>query len=439
MFEMIIHSTFGLSIKKHKIMKTIYQVILLMFLITSCSAQLKTDIDQMTPTLWEEDIEYVEKKIQKEFASFDQSIKETFSQNANSLKKELSSLNNQQVAIKMGQLLASLKDGHTELSILQRTANMDRLPLLLYYFEDGLYIVASHDAYKDLIGKKVVQIGTMPVSESVERLKEVMTYDNEYEILHAGPSFLMLPDVLKYLGAVESTSEVPLIVMDDTEVNSTKNIIPVNVETYNNGTWQSYFGMNDIATMLYKKHLDKNYWYEYLEDKKTMYFYLGRVNNQKGQTSLKKVISQLFDAIDKVQAEKLVIDVRKNSGGNYNKSRPLIDAIKDRPSLNKLGKIFVVNGRTTFSAAMVATIFLKTETNAIVVGEPSRGHPNKCDNNEYMSLPNSGLNIEYTTKVKEHWSELGDANHVPVDVIIPPTFAAYKMGEDAVLNYIVKQ
>lgn len=431
--------SFGLSTKKHEIMKSSIHAMLLMLLMTSCNSQVSTDIDHMTASLWEEDIDYVNRKIQKEFASFNPSIKEEFSGNANHLKDELSNLNNQEVAIKMGQLLASLKDGHTELSILQRTANLDRLPLSLYYFEDGLYIVAAHDTYQDLIGMQVTQIGTMPVSQSIEKLKTVMTYDNDYEILHAGPSFLMLPDVLKSMGVLDTTSEVPLILINDSNTTENRIVKSVDLSEYINGPWKTYFDLHGLKPMLYKKHLDRNYWYEYLEEEKTMYFYLGRVNNQKGQPSLKKVVTNLFKMVDKVHPEKLVIDVRKNSGGNYNKSRPLIEAIKERPELNKAGKIFVINGRTTFSAAMVTSIFLKTETEAILVGEPSRGHPNKCDNNEYMTLPNSQLSIEYTTKVKKHWPALNDASYVPIDKQIPLLFTDYKEGVDAVMAYILNQ
>jgi len=86
---------------------------------------------------------------------------------------------------------------------------------------------------------------------------------------------------------------------------------------------------------------------------------------------------------------------------------------------------------------MVTSIFLKRETHAILVGEPSRGNPNSSDNVEYMNLPNSGLRLEYTTRVKKHWPELGDASSVPIDVKISSTFASYSQGIDPIWEYIV--
>ena len=145
----------------------------------------------------------------------------------------------------------------------------------------------------------------------------------------------------------------------------------------------------------------------------------------------------MFKVIDKVQPDKLIIDLRQNRGGNYNKSRPLIESIKKRNFLNQKGKVYVITGRTTFSAAMVTSIFLKKETQAIIVGEPSRGHPNRADNVEHLKLPNSQLWVEYTTKVKKHWLELGTLNHVPVDIEILQNFKGeYNKGKDSVLEYI---
>ena len=168
-----------------------------------------------------------------------------------------------------------------------------------------------------------------------------------------------------------------------------------------------------------------------------MYFNFTRVNNQDGKPSIKKFISQLFEEIDELRPDKLVIDFRLNNGGNYNLSRPLIEAIKSRSWLNQKGKVWAITGRRTFSAASVACVFLKQETQTQLIGEVGRTHPNWADNNEYITLPNSRFLIEYTTKIKVHWPEQPDLDHVPVDVEIPPTFSSFSLGKDPVMEYIL--
>jgi len=415
-------------------------LIIPLFLLTSCQSQNSTiGLHHMNPKLWEKDLDYLNKKIQKEFVSFDLSIKKKFHKKVNLVKSQLSSIDNSATAIKVGQLLASLGDGHTEMSVLQKATDFGRLPIAMYFFEEGLYIVAAHKGYEHYIGHKVLKIGNKTVPELVEALKTVMTYDNKYEILHAGPTFLVVPEVLSFLKIIEDKTTVLLTLeTEDAEVLENQNIEPVKNKEYTNVSWTTIFDVNAIKEPLRRKNRGQDYWFKYIEEDKTMYFNFSRNNDQKGQPTIKSVVSAMFKEINIRKAEKLIIDLRANRGGNYKKSRPLINAIKKHSSINKEGKLYAITGRTTFSAAMVTSIFLKKETNAILVGEPSRGHPNKTDNVEYMTLPNSNLQIEYTTKVKRHWAALKDLDHVPVDVPIPSKFKDYKGGTDATLNYILK-
>ncbi len=101
------------------------------------------------------------------------------------------------------------------------------------------------------------------------------------------------------------------------------------------------------------------------------------------------------------------------------------------------GKVWAITGRRTFSAASTTCVFLKQETEAQLIGEVGRTHPNWADNNEYMNLPNSDFLIEYTTKVKVHWPEQPSLDHVPVDVEIVPTFEGYSNGKDLVMEYLL--
>jgi len=414
---------------------------LFLFLL-SFSCQRKVDrhgLDHMTPELWEEDIDYINKRIQREFASFDPTIKSKFGDKALALKRELSTIGNSFTAIKIGQLLASLGDGHTEMSILQEVANFGRLPLAMYFFEEGLYILATDKRHEDYIGRKVLKIGNKTVLELFELLKTVMTYDNQYEILHAGPTFLLSPEILAFLHAIGDEEHIELTLENEESVAPEfLKLQPITLNEYKNTQWVTIYDVNNMVEPLRRKNRGQDYWFEYLHQERTMYFNFSKNNNQKKRPSIKETVSQMFKSIDQVNAEKLIIDLRANRGGNYKKSRPLINAIKKHPQINQKNKLYVITGRTTFSAAMVTSIFLKRETNATLIGEPSRGHPNKTDNVEYMTLPHSKLSIEYTTKVKRHWVELGDLDHVPVDVEIKPQFRDYEQGIDAELKFVLE-
>lgn len=393
----------------------------------------------MTQELWEEDINYLNKKIQSEFQTYNSSVKANFNNGSLKLIQQLGELNNTEIVIRISQLVAGLLDGHTEITLLQSKANLDRIPLAFYFFRDGLYIFGANEKYKDLIGLKVNKIGSKTTEDVFELLKTVLPYDNEYEILHTGPSAIALPSLLQFLNIIPNPTKVPIHLTNPDGELKLAEVIPISLTEYKKGNWKTYTELNSVKPTLNEKNRDKYYWYEYLENFNSMYFNYKKTNDQKGLPSIKKVIKEMFAVIDNKNPDKLIIDLRNNRGGNYNKSKPLIEAIKKRDFLNKKGKIYVITGRTTFSAAMVTAVFLKKETSAIIVGEPSRGHPNTTDNVEYLNLPNSGLEMEYTTKVKKHWPELGDSDKVPVDIKIDYSFIDYKTGNDPVLQYILNQ
>ena len=397
-----------------------------------------TDIAYMTPQRWAEDIEFLSKKIDKQFQTFKPELKTTFARNLSDLKSHINAYSNVEMVLKLSQLIAELNDGHTEIQFTESKIGLKRLPLSLYFFEEGLYIVGTHEEYKSLIGSKINTIGGKLVSEIIKLLDGFQARDNIYEIYHAGPGYIVMPAVLQFLGISDSDERATLNV-----TSSDGNTNEVTIESksfldYYNGKWFRYRTEFHVPVTLAQTDSTRDNWFKYMEKEKTMYFFFGSVNDQDGYAKLKKVIDDLFDLVDQVKPDKLVIDVRRNRGGNYYTSRPLIDAINKRPWLNEKGKIYALCGRTTFSAALVTCIFLKTETNAILVGEPPRGAPNKTDNVEHLRLPNSGLRLEYTTRIKKHWPELGDVGMIPIDIEVPVRFSDYTKGVDAAMEAILK-
>ncbi len=410
-----------------------------MLCLTTLIAHGQSKLNTMTPHLWEEDLDYLDNKIQKQFNSFIPGIKDEFAKEVATLKSQLGSLKNYEVAAEIMRILSTLKDGHTELNIGHRKVGFHRVPLSLYIMEGEFYVLAAHEKYKHLVGGKVTAIGDTPISEAFDRLKQNMSRDNDMEYLHAGPGYIILTELLNYLSLTKEhlKSDFTIQQLDGTIVKTCFTGLEANA--YSKGPWTRYTEMNGLETPLYQSQRSDYYWYKYLPEEKVMYFNFTRVNNQKGKPSIKSFTKELFAEIDRVKPEKLVIDLRLNNGGNYHRSKPIVAAIKARPWLNQTGKILAITGRRTFSAASTMCIFLKQDTHAQIIGEAGRTHPNWADNNEYMNLPNSDFLIEYTTKIKVHWPEHPDYDRVPVDIEILPTWEAYSKGIDPVMAYILKR
>ncbi|OJJ21471.1 hypothetical protein BKI52_13055 [marine bacterium AO1-C] len=416
-------------------MKTLMITVLLIGAI-HLSGVSQTKVAQMSTKDWEQDLTYLQKKIKRQFKTFIPGLKEKFDSGIEALKRKVPELKPYEISCEIMRLLALLKDGHTELNVGQKMVGFHRLPLSLYFFENELYIVAAHQKFAELIGGKITHIGKYTTREAFEKLKQNMSHDNPVEFVYAGPGYLVLTELLRYLGISDHTQKVTVQIERNGQTIS-RTFDGLDYNTYREGPWTNYFRQYQTQTPLYLSTQGAYYWHRYLAEKKTMYLNWVRINNQKRKPSIKRYIGKLFKEIDALRPNKLVIDLRLNNGGNYNLSRPLISAIRARKWLNQPGKIWVITGRRTFSAASMACVFLKNETKATVVGEPGRTHPNKSDNNEVMRLPNTDFLIEYTTRIKKHLPKHPDWDRIPVDVAIPPRFDDYKQGKDAALAYIL--
>ncbi|MEO9484884.1 MAG: hypothetical protein ABJG47_15600 [Ekhidna sp.] len=384
---------------------------------------------------WIHDLDYLNGKIQRQFDSFTPGVKEQFQSAIEQIKSGIDEMESHEVTCEIMRALAMLKDGHTELNIGHRNVGFHRMPLLLYFFEGNLRVIAAHEEYEDLLGAKIIGIGNSTFDEVFEMLTKRMSADNAIEYLHAGPGYLILTELLECMGV--SDDPIAASISFELTGGETRKVSfqGLEVKEYQEGTWKF---VTTGEQPLYLSNGKESYWFKWLPDEQIMYVQINRLNNQKGAPSIKKFSTNLFKEIDKRKPAKVIFDVRKNNGGNYHLSRPIVNGIKNRDWLNQQGKVWFITGRRTFSAASTMGIFLKKETETILIGEPGRTHPNLADNNEYMNLPNSDYLIEYTTKIKKHWPERPELTMIPVDVEILPDFESYKIGKDKVMEYLIQ-
>ena len=155
-----------------------------------------------------------------------------------------------------------------------------------------------------------------------------------------------------------------------------------------------------------------------------------------GVASLNQLAQRIIERADAGDIDKVVIDLRFNGGGDNSLARPFVQQVS-AAKINQKGRLFVVTGRHTYSAAMNFTSMFEERTAAVFVGEPPGGAPSHYGDNTPFVLPASKLPLRISTL---HW-DIGvrpsDVREVmETDLPAPPTFADYRTGTDAPLKAI---
>lgn len=406
-----------------------YSVIILILCLCSCEGKGRPSIHQMDTGKWLQDLDFLAQQLPKRHANLYHTISpQTFQQAVADLRERIPNLSNHQIMVEFVRLAAMVRDGHTEVSMQNRW-----YPIRLYFFTEGLYVISASEPYRRAIGNRVVRIGTFSTDDAVEAVTPLIDRDNDMEVLRKAPLFLTIPEVLHSLRLIDDMQHAVFLL--ETESHKVFKLDLQPLETLEGIKWLSAPTIAGSPVPLSRQRQGEFYWYSYLPESKTLYFKYNVCNDQKGKPSIKKFAKEMFKFVDATSIRRFVVDLRHNPGGNFHKSRPIVEGIRNRRSLNQKGRLFVITGRNTGSAATVTAAQFKTSTEAIIVGEGSRANPNFTYNAERFRLPNSRLQVGYTEALHHPFPELGDT--VPVDVAVENTFEDYRSGRDRVLETIL--
>ncbi|MFK7748098.1 MAG: hypothetical protein AB8B65_06895 [Kordia sp.] len=373
--------------------KTLF--ILSLFLFLQLSAQ-----ETLSATEWQEDLRFLQNTIHKKYAFlFVKTTKETFDAEVETLYKEIPNLEQHEIIVEMTKIISSFKYGHTGIYFDYNPIKFHSYPFNLYAFSDGIFIQGVSKEYKKALGAKVLKINEIPIEEALKKIYPVVNAENSQFFKAFGINFLNIPEVLH---AQKITNKLQKSVTLTLEKNGTTFTQTFNVLTKGETvpTKYSYVqekdnwldARNQSTTPLYLKHLDKIYFSEYLAKEKVLYVRHSQIGNAPEETT-EEFYNRIFNFIDTNDVEKLVVDVRLNGGGNNYLNKSIITGILETKKINKIGRLYVIIGRRTFSACQNLVNELDNYTNAIFVGEPTAENVNFWGDARPETLPNSSIPV----------------------------------------------
>ena len=414
----------------------------LILLLVCCFVLQTTAQSAFTAKQWQEDLKFLQETIHKDYSFlFKKTTKEAFDEDVETLHNNIPNLQEHEIVVGLARLVSSFKYGHTVLGFrYQQHIGFHQIPVNMYVYNDGVYIQGIHKDYADALGAKVIAVAGVPVMEAMNAIAPVVPSENDQFFKAYAPLYLSSPEVLHAQRVIKELSDSVELTLEKNgktfkqifKTLPTGERIPTEYSlVQQNEDWLD--ARNQDITPNYLKQLDKIYYYEYLPEQKTVYVRQSQIQDDPSE-AIPAFYTRVFDFIDKNDVEKLIIDVRLNGGGNNYKNKPIITGIIKSEKINKVGNLFVIIGRRTFSACQNLVNEMSNYTNAIFVGEPTSENINFYGDNNRVELPNSKIPAYLSFawwQDKPQW-EGGDwtAPHLAVDM----SFEDYKTNNDPVLD-----
>ncbi len=388
---------------------------------------------------WREDLRFLQKTIHEEYPFlFVKTTPASFDREVEKLYAAIPALEPHEIVVGLARLVASFEYGHTSLRLGDAKNNFHSLPLNLYHFNDGVFVEGIHRDYERALGARVLEVAGKPIAEVLQAIRPVIPAENDQFAKGYGLGYLNFTEVLHAQGITGSLQHDITFTLEKegrvfTETISARQGLEM-PEQYGflqpEGDWLS---MRQEGTLPhYLQQLDKHYYFKYLPEEKTVYVRYSQVVPDPAE-SIPDFYQRVFDFVENNEVARFVLDVRLNGGGNNFNNKTVVKGIIRAQKIDQVGKLFVILGRNTFSAAQNLVSELDNYTNAIFVGEPTSENLNFYGDNRPVTLPKSQLTARLSWawwQDKPQWQG-GKwlAPHVAVDL----SSNDYRTNQDPVL------
>ncbi len=343
---------------------------------------------------WAADVRFLADELARRHPDpFTRCSRERFNSEAQRLIERIDEVPAEMRILELMRLVALLGDGHT--AVRPDLSRFHYYPFNARMLDDGIFVTFATKEHEQILGARLVQIGTKPIDQVVQSIKELLAHDNEFGFRNLLDKQLNTAEYLQYAGAAADLRSATFKFEKDGKQFS----VSMSAAEPSQHKWIHAF--KKIPIHKYREGLP--FWNDFLKESGTFYFKYNACRDPEG---FNRLVQGSRGFIQQTPVERFVLDLRDNGGGNSAIFKPLFDYRSNHPQLNQRGKLFVIIGRGTFSSGLFAAYDMK-KTNAILVGEPTGGKPNHFGEIKSIELPKTGVQVQHSTK---YWQFLKDSD-----------------------------
>lgn len=401
---------------------------------------------------WRADLEALATELEARHANLFHTVTaETFRSSVATLADRIPTLARHEIAVAMMRIVASVGDGHTSVPVLfDAAAGFHALPLRLGLYEEGLFVEAAAPSHPRAVGARIVSFGHVPTAEAIRRVAPLVSRDNDVWIRTMAPLFLGLTEILHALDLAENPTSAELVLERDGRrdtVTLAANPEPFRMAHGQPGPGREDWidaragpgeaGGSDGPSGLRWKHPARTYWSEYLPEERVLYVHYDQVNDAPRGPGVHAFFDDALSMADRRAVDRLVLDIRDNTGGEGFLNVGVVKRILARRELDRPGGLFVLIGRRTFSAAQMLAHMLDRWTEAVFLGEPTGSSPQFYGDHAFFRLPNSGLLVSASPTWWQPGGPYDDRPYLPPRLAFEPRFEDYVAGRDPALEAVL--
>lgn len=392
--------------------------------------------DSLTAAQWRADLAYLAATLPaKHPKPFAKIARERWLAAVHDLDDRIPSLARDEILVGFARLVAMIGDAHTIAYAANVPPGFHSLPIRLYWFADGIHVIATARGRESLLGLRLERVGSTSVDSAVAAVTRTFVDENEALRKTGAVQALTTVEVLHAQHLIEDPSSATLAFTrpGPPETADTSVTLAPLTAAEPIVRWPDFAGS---STPLARSRPQSWYWSQRDSASGVHFIQYNRCQDSP-ELKVSDFVARALAEIDASPPRAVVVDLRYNGGGSSSLLKPLIHGLADRKALNAPDRLFVLVGRLTFSSALMNAIQFRQSTRATLVGEPTGGKPNHFGETQTFTLPNSRMVIQHSTKFFREQEKDEDALYP--DVRIDVASADYAAGRDPAMEEVLRR
>ena len=174
---------------------------------------------------WKEDLEIYKKSLeQKHIDLYNTVTKDEFENEWNKIYKNVETLNDFEIILKLMHLTRRVNDGHTSVSL--RNIPIHRFPLEVKFIDDKWRVVKVSNEHSSLLKLSLVAIDDVPIQELSTKVSEVAQFvENEHSQIVRTGEYMNISELLYALHITKKEHQAVFTFLDtnNQKINANKN------------------------------------------------------------------------------------------------------------------------------------------------------------------------------------------------------------------------
>jgi len=376
-------------------------------------------------------------------------------------------LSDAQFYMEVRRIAALADNGHSNAATGPIYEDFGLLPLRVYWFADGPFIVRATEPFRGLLGARVEAVDGTPIDDLVTTLRRFHGGSQAFFLHYSAAPLMLSAPLMHAIGLSASPDE---LVLTMTLLSGEKREVTVPVDRSSSSVrewpwrylnpepiegesgWVTLLD-TDVGLPLSLRQPDEVFRFVRLEERHVVYVQL-RFNMDVNGASISTFLRETLENLERDHPHSIILDCRQNPGGDLTLSA---EAALELPKLaSPEGKVYVLTGPGTFSAGIYTSFFPKfaDAQRTVVVGEHVGDRAQFwAETGPTFRLRDSRYDVGYSLQRHDlangcsvpevcHMAQWPASWNIAVGSLEPDwrvtaTFADYRTGRDPVLERVL--